>query len=282
MLCAMGGYALNDTFVKLATQQLPSGQVLLVRSVFALAILLLIAHATGDLRRARSLRQLAVALRCLWEVAAAVTSVLALSLAPQVTATAIMMSAPVLTGLASYALGSETPDGRRTVATLVGLGGVLLVMQPGFAMPSSAGWGLAYAALCAGSLAGRDLATRSIPTDVPSSMIAAVATLATCVVGAVMCAAQGWRTLQLAETALLGLAAVCAAFAGLALVAACRDVALSVVAPFRFSLVVWATLLGYLFSGEKPDLLSALGILSICAAGLLLLRFNRTSSTIRP
>lgn len=277
MLCAMAGYALNDTLVKLATHHLSSGQILVVRGGFATFFLLAVACAAGDVSRSRcrSLRQPAVATRCAWEVSAAITSVLALSLAPQATVTAITMAAPVLIGLATIALGWERPDIRRILAALVGLGGVLLVLRPSIAAQSSGGWGLVFALLCAGSLAGRDLATRSIPSDVPTSMIAIAATLATCLVGGMMCFSQGWTPLRDVETVWLGLAAVCAALANLALVAACRDVALSIVAPFRFSIVIWATLLGYLFWDEKPDLPSTLGIMGICAGGLLLMRFNK-------
>ena len=51
----------------------------------------------------------------------------------------------------------------------------------------------------------------------------------------------------------------------------------SFVSPFRYTLIIWAMLIGYFFFKEKIDLLSLIGILFIIFSGLFVLyRENQT------
>ena len=52
------------------------------------------------------------------------------------------------------------------------------------------------------------------------------------------------------------------------LIAAMRIGEIAVVAPFRYSLIVWAVASGYIVWGELPDFASWLGIAIVSLAGL--------------
>ncbi|BEP51496.1 MULTISPECIES: DMT family transporter [Variovorax] len=272
MLVAMGCYVLNDVFVKLAAQSLPPGQVLAVRGAFATFFVLALARGT----RAgwRSALQPIVGVRCGLEITTALSSVVALSLAPLATVSTLMMTAPLMIAATAMALRWEPWHGGRLLATAAGFAGVLLVIQPSARSEVPAA-GLACALLCAASLAARDLVTRRIPVTVPSAVIAVATTLAVCLAGLLLGLVERWAPLTRHELGMLAAAAGCAALGNYALIVACRGVDLSVVTPFRYSLILWALLLGYAIWGDVPRLEAAAGVVLIVAAGAFTIRAAR-------
>ncbi|CAN7498923.1 DMT family transporter [Variovorax sp. LjRoot84] len=275
MLGAMACYVLNDACLKFTLAHHPHGQVLAVRGLFATAMVLVLARRAGMLPRWRQLLQPMVAVRSVLEVATAMASVAALSLTPLSIVTAIMMVSPLLIAVCAMALGWEAPQAGRIFATVTGLAGVLLIARP-FSQASVANWGIVFSLACAAGLAARDLATRAMPPGVPSVLITLAATVASCAGGFALGLRETWQPLQPAQTLGLALAALCAALGNYALIAACRDVDLSVVAPFRYSILLWALLMGYLGWDETPDAASGIGIVLISAGGLLALRGSRS------
>lgn len=270
MLLAMGAYALNDAFVKATAHALPAGQLLATRGAFATACVLLVAQGTGrPVWRGLTLHSL-LGLRCILEIMTALSSVLALARAPLATVTAIMMSAPLVVGMASIALGWECWQARRLVLSLIGLAGILAIVQPwsrGGAADFDAGIG--FAVICALSLAARDLVTRRLPSAIPSSSVTMLITVAVCVAGVLLGLHEQWVPLRASSAGLLLLAAAATAAGNHALVSACRDTDLSVVTPFRYSMVLWSVLLGAVFWSEWPDRFAITGIALACVAGVL-------------
>lgn len=272
MVVAMACYVLNDTLVKLTLQVFPAGQVLTMRGVVAGALLATVSwRHLGNSGTARTLRHPLVVLRCALEVTTATFSVLALSHASLAVVSAIMMTAPLLIVLTSMLWGWERARPRSILGVAMGLAGALLVLRPA---PQSSGEGIALACLCAVSLAARDLVTRRLPPSMPSALVATLTSCCVCAAGPFF----GWTTGETwvspvrAETSALAAAAVCAAIGNYALVAACRGVDLSVVTPFRYSLIVWACFFGFLVWGDVPDVPNAVGITVIVIAGVFTLR----------
>ena len=272
MLVAMGCYVLNDVFVKLAAQNLPPGQVLAVRGAFAGIFLLAIARGTRAGWRAA--RRPIVGLRCGLEITTALASVIALSLAPLATVSTLMMTAPLMIAAAAMALRWEPWRGSRLVATAAGFAGVVLVIQPSARIEVPAA-GHACALLCAASLAARDLVTRRMPDTIPSATIALATTVAVCLAGLLLGVVERWAPLTRDELAMLAAAAGCAALGNYALIVACRGVDLSVVTPFRYSLIVWALLLGYVVWDDMPRLEALAGVALIIAAGAFTVWMSR-------
>ena len=270
MLMAMFAYAMNDAFVKATAHALPTGQVLAVRGVFATACVLLVLQVKGQ----SALRGLAfhplLAVRCGLEITTALSSVLALTRAPIATVTAIMMTAPLMVGMASSALGWESWQPRRLVLSLTGLAGVLSVVQP-WSRSVATGFdsGIGLAAICAISLATRDLVTRRLPSAIPSSSVTMLITAAVCGAGFLLGLSEQWQPLRASSAGLLLLAAIATAAGNHALLAACRNTDLSVIAPFRYSLLLWSVLLGMLFWNEWPTDSTVVGIALLATAGIL-------------
>ncbi|RST50077.1 DMT family transporter [Variovorax sp. MHTC-1] len=264
MLVAMVCYVMNDTFVKLTADRLPPGQILAVRGAVASA--LVIAMVRGRIVLRRSAVPPIMGVRCALEVTTALASVVALSLVPLAAVTSLMMTAPLLIAVAAMTLRWEPWQGRRVLAIGIGFVGTLLVVRPSANLESSLA-GLVAALLCAASLAGRDLVTRRIPATIPSGTIAVLTTVTVALAGALLGLVERWVWLKPQDVAVLAAAATCAAMGNYALIAACRGVDLSVVTPFRYSIIIWAALLGYAVWGEIPDMQSFSGIAMIMAAG---------------
>jgi drug/metabolite transporter (DMT)-like permease len=264
MTFAMACYVLNDACVKLTTDRLPPGQVLAVRGIFAVAILLAIAVALHRLQGDwRMLLRPLVALRT------ALASVIALALAPLALVTSLMMTAPLMISIAAMSLGWERWNARRLAGTLAGLLGVLVIVRPQQGAAALPAWGAASALLCAALLAARELATRRLPPEAPSWMIALAAAAAVCAGAGALGLAEHWPALTSRDGGLLAAAALFAALGNYALIAACRRGDLSAIVPFRYSNIVWALIAGHVLWNHTPDRQALLGIAMIVAGGLL-------------
>jgi drug/metabolite transporter (DMT)-like permease len=135
--------------------------------------------------------------------------------------------------------------------------------------------GLGFALACAASLAARELVNRAIPREVPSLLIATVTTLAVTLAGATTAVFEARTSAGTRFFEWIAAAAFVTAIGNSAVVAASRRADLSVVAPFRFSNIVWALLLGYVMWHEMPGWQAVAGILLIVAAGVYVLRSTR-------
>lgn len=272
MVAAMACYVLNDTFVKLATAQSSAGQILVVRGAFATFVMSVLAWHAGAFLRMDRVRHPLVGARSALEVTTATSSVIALAHLPIADVTAAMMTAPLLAVLASLLLRLETFRPARLTAAIVGLAGVLLVLQPQVNHQTS---GTVASLICALSLAARDLVTRRLPAEIPSVLVAWCATLAVPLAGALLLFGEAWSPMDGRDLACLGAAAVCAALGNYALIGALRGAEVSVVAPFRYTIILWALAAGYVGWGEVPNATALLGILLVAASGAIALRIAR-------
>jgi drug/metabolite transporter (DMT)-like permease len=154
---------------------------------------------------------------------------------------------------------------RRWAAIAVGFAGVLLVVKPN---PAAFNVYAVIALLSAVAVAGRDLVTRRIGADVPSIVVTLSTTTAVGLAGALIGLTEAWQPLKSREIALLAAAAALVTLGNLCIIVAFRRADVSVVSPFRYTIVAMAIVLGYLVFGELPDLLGGAGIVLIAASGV--------------
>lgn len=269
MVGAMAFFIVNDGIVKYISQSLPAGQLIFVRGVMASLLVLLVARLNQTPIVPRQVATGWVALRAAIDAGATLAYLIALFHLPLANATAINMASPLFITLLAVWVHHAKVSPQRWLAVGSGFAGVLLVIQP-----TTAGFN-AYAWLCLlGSLlsATRDLVTLRIGSEVPTIAI----TLATAVMVTLMAAAlsvvQGWQPLSPALVGWLAAAAVFLASGYHLLIRATRSGDLSVVAPFRYSGLLMAVLLGWLVWGDWPNALAWAGITLLIGAGLYLLR----------
>ena len=183
MVVAMALFITTDTLSKLARADMPPGQVMTLRGVFALVFALGLAAAMGELPRLPLAFRPPVLRRAMAELAVAMTFLTVLGHLPLADLTAIGQSAPLMIAVYLAVSGTEVMGWRRWASVAVGFAGVLLVLKPG---AQSFNAYTALAVVCAMLVAARDLLTRSVPREVPSVLILAATTISVLLGGLVM------------------------------------------------------------------------------------------------
>ena len=274
MIGACACFAANDAIVKFVGQSLPGPQLIFLRSVIASVFVLLLLRRQGAVRhRLRGLRQPRVLARSAADAAGTVMYLLSLFHLPLANATAINLGSPVFMALFAVLFLHERATPARWVAVTLGFAGVLAVVQP-------AGDGFnAWALLCvAGTLlqAMRDLLTRRIDAAIPSLVVALSTTLALgLLAGAMMLLEQGWQPVAPRHLALLMVSAAFLSTAYLLLIASLRGGDISLTAPFRYSALLFAVVLGYAVWGQWPDAWAWAGIALLVGSGVYVAQRER-------
>lgn len=279
MTTAMACFVVNDALVKYASESLPAGQLIFVRSALATALLGAIAVGTGQIRHVHAVAQRWVATRSILDVATTFLYLFALFQLPISTAVAINSTSPLMiTPLAAWLAGSRM-RGALWVVTAIGFLGVLLIVQP------RADGLNAYALLCLGSavmLALRDVLTRRVHAGVPSIVVTLSATLTVTAIAGMLSLAEGWAPLDAALLAVLAGAALAVAAAYVLTVRSTRHGDLAIIVPFRYSALLFAAVAGYLVWGDIPNALAWIGIALVIGAGIHVLRADRRARDATP
>lgn len=279
MNAAMAAFTVNDACMKLVTQSLPLFQAIGLRGVVSAAFLLVLAASTGALRLgiARGSRGLLLA-RTLAEVAATLLFLLALRQMPLANLSAVLQVVPLAVTLGAALVFHEPIGWRRLTAILIGFGGVMLIIRPGtegFDIWSVVGIGSVV------FVVARDLLTRRFQPGTPSVLIALAASAGVALMGFAGVATTGWQAMT-AEQMLL------VAFSGVTLVAGyilsvmvMRVGEIGFVAPFRYSGLIWAIVLGWTMFGTLPDGMTLAGTGIVIATGLFTLLRERKLTQAR-
>ena len=265
MVIAMACFILNDTCIKIIGTTLPLGQIIAIRGVLSVLVVAAICAHQGVLASVPSLFTPKVLARSLLDVAGTFLFLTALLRMPIANLTAILQSVPLAVVLVSVIFLREKVGLRRTAAIVAGFLGVLLIVRP---TPSTF---TIYEVLALGIvfvLAFRDLITKRIPDHIPTFIIALSNASFVALSGLAYGLYQGFQSVALWQFGLLAAAATLLATGYVFMVSTLRVGDLSGTAPFRYSNVLFAIILGMVFFGEFPDALSYAGMTLVIAAGL--------------
>lgn len=269
MMVSMAAFTLNDTAMKAVTQTLPLFQSIAMRGLLAAAGLALIGWATGGLRlRLGRGDAWVVAIRSGAEIAATALFLGALMHMPLANISAILQSLPLAVTLAAALVFGERVGWRRLTAIAVGFVGVLIVIRPG---PDGFDH---WSVMALGSVlcvVVRDLSTRKLSSKVPSVTVAIWAALAVAAMGIAVSLPGGWVMPSPHEGALILGAGGALVLGYLFAVMVMRTGDIAVVAPFRYTSLLWALLLGWLVFGTLPDALTLAGAALIVVTGIFTL-----------
>jgi S-adenosylmethionine uptake transporter len=277
MMASMGGFVLNDTLMKTLAGEVPLFQAIFLRGLAATAFLGALAWARGVHRyRVVGADRVRLGFRLLAEVGATTCFLNALFHMPIANATAILLVMPLAVTLAGAVFLREAVGWRRYTAILVGFVGVLVIVRPG-----GAGFNAyALSALAAvGFLVVRDLVTRRLARDVPSIFVALATAVAITVLGALVSLAGAWVAIGPRELAVLAAAAACLVVGYLFGVMTMRVGEIGFVSPFRYTVLIWALLLGAVVFGEIPDATTLAGAGLVVATGLYTFHRERKAAS---
>ena len=127
----------------------------------------------------------------------------------------------------------------------------------------------AWAAICGGM---RDLITRQIAGTETTVAVLAVTTTVVLLAGLSTALFSDWVRPRPADIGIFALSGALIAVAHTLMIEAFRRGEATLVAPFKYSSLIWATLIGYLMFDELPDLWTVIGAMIIVLAGLYVFR----------
>lgn len=269
MMGSMASFTLNDVVVKLLAEDVPLFQIVFLRGVLTTVMLTATVAAFGklSLRIPRQDRG-KVALRTLFEIIAMVTFLTALINMQIANATAILSALPLAVTLGAAFLFKEQVGWRRISAIFVGAFGVLLIVQPG-----AAGFNVysLLALITVVLVAGRDLVTRSFSAELPSMSVAVITAAAVCVFGGLMSLTEPWAALTPSHIGLIALASVFIIGGYVFSILVMRVGEVAVTAPFRYTSLIFALVMGWLIFAEFPNSLALTGATIVVATGVFTL-----------
>ena len=268
MLVGAAVLTLNDALIKSLTGRYPTGELLFIRGIFVWPWILLLALRSGGFASLRIRNVRGQALRAVCVIASAFLFITGLRHLELADAIAIAFTGPLfITALAPLVLG-EWVGWRRWVAVLVGFAGVLFMLRPsGEALQ----WAVIFplgAAICGGL---RDLITRRIAGTETTVAVLGVTTTVVLLAGLATAPFIDWVPLRPADIATFAASGALLALAHTLMIEAFRRGEAALVAPFKYSSLIWATLFGYLMFGDLPDQWTIAGAAIIVLAGLYVL-----------
>lgn len=263
MLAAMFAFSLNDVMGKWLVTTYGVAQLLLIRSIAAAAMLAPAMRRTGLRVILFPDRPLVHAARAFCSVAETALFYWAVIYLPLADTVAFYMASPIfVTILAAFFL-REQVGWRRWLAVLVGFAGVLIALRP-------TGAGLGWPALIAigGSLifAASNTLTRRLAGENEVTLVAWQ------VFGALIfglaVAPFRWVPTSARDFLALMMLGVVATLAHMGVNRSLKFAPASVVIPYQYSLIVWATVFGFAFFGDWPANNVLIGSAVIIAAGI--------------
>lgn len=272
MVAAMALFAVEDMFLKVAAADLPVGMVIFVAGAFGAPVFVLMARTEGRRTFTRAALHPAALARNGGEMAATFAYINALAVVPLSTVSAVLQALPLAVTLGAALFLRETVGWRRWLAIAVGFGGVMVVIRPGFdGFRPEALWVLVTVA----GLALRDLATRAIPRDCSSAQVSAWGLLSVALLGLLMMIPGGAVIPEPVQAATLFGAVIFGTVGYWLVVSASRTGEVAVVAPFRYTRLVFAIAIGWGVFAETPDAPMLLGAAMIIGSGLYALARER-------
>jgi drug/metabolite transporter (DMT)-like permease len=268
-------FAVMSSLIRGLGDTVPVGQVVFFRSAFAILPVVIIYAARRELMTAvRTGRPFGHVGRGIISVLGMFLSFASLVRLPLVDATAISFASPLITVALAALILKERVRIYRWSAVVIGFVGVIVMLAPYLELSHAAASGPAIGALFAISAAfcnaGTVVQTRRLTDSETTSAIVFYFSLFCAVAGA-LTLPFAWHsptTKELIELIAIG---VLGGVSHILLTESYRFAAASLLAPFDYTAMVWAFVLGYLMFGETPTPLVFLGAIIIAAAGLFVI-----------
>lgn len=263
-LAAFAIFATHDVIIKYLGGAYSPFQIVFFSVLFGfplVTLMLMRDTAPGNLR---PVHPVWTGLRTAAVVITASTAFYAFAVLPLAQVYAILFAAPLLITVLSVPMLGEKVGWRRGLAVLSGLGGVVIVLQPG-ATEFGLGHLAALVAACTGAFAS--VIVRKIGREERSVVLILYPMMANvALMGAVL--PFVYVPMPGVDLAALVVIAALALLATSCLIRAYRMAPAATVAPMQYSQIIWATGFGLLFFGEAIEAATIIGTAVIVASGL--------------
>lgn len=280
MLIATLAFVINDTFLKLVTDDLPAFQSLFLRGVTSTVWGVPLVLFTRNWARVRFVADGWVLTRNVLELGAVLCFIVALKNMPLADITALGQTAPMMMLAGAAILFREQIGPVRIVLICFGFLGALLVAQP--TAEAASPYAILGFFLALGT-AARDLAARKVPADIPGPVVALSAILVVMIgAGVAHLIVESWVTPTPTHWLYLLASGFFLTIGHLCIYLAYRHGATAVVAPFFYMFTVWAVISGLVVFGTLPNALALAGIGLILVSGVAIVLLDERKRRLRP
>ena len=190
---------------------------------------------------------------------------------PFANVTAILQILPMTVTLAAAFVFKEKVGIIRISLILIGFLGVILIINP-----SADGFNLyaLYALISVFLITIRDLITRKLSSKVPTLLPTVSASIGVLLFSVILLINTPLQPLNTQNSFFIILAAFFIIFGYYSAVLVMRSGEISFISPFRYSAILFALILGFIFFNEQPDKIALLGIVIVMLSGIILMMRN--------
>ncbi|MEP1651963.1 MAG: DMT family transporter [Paracoccaceae bacterium] len=273
MMASMACFTLNDALLKATNGDLPLFQLLFLRGIFAMFFIAVLAGGRrANFCSVAGRDWMLISLRSVSEIGAAYFFVTALLKMPLANVTAILQILPLTVTLGSALFFREAVGWRRMLAIGIGFCGMLMIVRPG--TDGFNIWSI-YALAAVACVTARDLVTRRMSPSVPSLLVTLSASAAVLIAFGAASLSIEWMPVSFELGSLVVASSVFIVGGYHFSVQVMRQGDVSFIAPFRYTGLIWALVLGWFVFGDWPSALTVLGAGIIVATGLFALYRER-------
>ena len=269
MIIAMGCLTLTDLLIKVASQTLPIGQVMISYGVGSLIVFWALLRIKGESIRLSPLTNPTVIFRNIGDLIALNGMFLALVYVPLSTIGAVIQTVPILVTAAALFLG-ERVGMRRVSAIFVGFLGALLIIQPGAASFDITAILVLIAAI---GMALRDIATKLVRENLSTLLLSFYSCFLFIISGSVLLIINGEASVPVVGNSVTIAAMIVTGCLGFFFMTeAVRLGEMSVVSPFRYTRLLFSMAAGILILGEQVNASMIIGSALTILSGLYIWR----------
>ena len=258
-------YVMSDIFMKFLSSEISMFQITFLRGLlvtFFLFCYCYVSKASFLIREWKD--RFVIGIRSILEVIMTYTFLAALFNMNVANANAILQLIPLMVLLGSFAFLRQSPKTHEWIAVLVGCLGAVIIIRPG---ALDFNFYTIHALVAVFCLAARDLLTVRLNKKIPSNIVAFYSALML-TLASFLLSKEAVHFGDLSNSLFILYTAIFVSIGYIASVAAMRFGDVTFVSPFRYTALLWAMAMGFIFFQEIPKFTTLLGGLIIILAGI--------------
>ncbi|MGI9402074.1 MAG: DMT family transporter [Rhizobiaceae bacterium] len=272
-LAAFAAFSTHDVIVKGLGATFSPFQIVFFSALLSFPIITVIMIGDQKPGTLRPIHSYWIAIRSISGTISAACAFYAFSTLPLSQVYAFVFSAPLLITLLAIPMLGETVRLRRGIAMIVGLVGVLIVIQPG-SSPLVLGHLAAFGAACTGAF--NSVIVRKIGNEERRVVMILYPMISNLLLSAVVLPFV-YVEVPIFELGMFAVVSLLVLAAMALLVAAYANGDAIIVAPMQYSQIVWGAVFGVLLFGEYPEWHTYLGTAIIVVSGIYILKREATA-----
>ena len=260
-------YVMSDIFMKFLSSEISMFQITFLRGLlvtFFLFSYCYMSEASFFIKEWRD--RIVITIRSTLEVIMTYAFLAALFNMNVANANAILQLIPLIVLLGSFIFLRQSPKTYEWIAVLVGCFGAVIIIRPG---ASDFNFFTIHALVAVFCLSARDLLTVRLNKNIPSNVVAFYSALMLTVVSFLL--SEDTDLFGKVDNSLfIVYTAIFVSIGYIASVSAMRYGEVTFVSPFRYTALLWASVMGFVFFGEIPKFSTLFGGSIIILAGIFI------------